>query len=134
MRTYNYIYPEETRTLIGLAFQLHNELGCGFKEKVYQDAFEVLLKENEIPYEREKHLEVVFHGVTLPHDFYYDFLCYGKIGVEIKALTEITGECESQIINYIHVGNHQLGIIFNFGAVSLEKKFFPNRPHYHKRK
>lgn len=52
------IYPEESNTLLGIAIQLHNELGCGFKEKVYQDAFEVLLQENKIPYEREKHIKV----------------------------------------------------------------------------
>ena len=43
----NYIYEEESKLLLGLALQLHRELGCGFKEKVYQDAFEVLLKEND---------------------------------------------------------------------------------------
>lgn len=50
------LYPEESSKILELAFQLHLELGCGFKEKVYQDAFEVLLKENKIPYEREKHI------------------------------------------------------------------------------
>ena len=44
------LYPKESGVLLGLAMQLHKELGCGFKEKVYQDAFEVLLKENCIPY------------------------------------------------------------------------------------
>ena len=43
---------------------------------------------------------------------------------------ERTGEFESQIINYIHVGNHQLGLLLNFGTTSLEYKFFPNRPNY----
>lgn len=127
-----YIYQEESNTLLGLALQLHKELGCGFKEKVYQDAFEVLLKENNIPYEREKHLTLTYHGVVLQHDFFYDFLCYDKIGVELKAYSEITGEFESQIINYIHVGNHQLGLLLNFGTTSLQYKFFPNRPNYKK--
>jgi len=127
-----YIYQEESSTLLGLALQLHKELGCGFKEKVYQDAFEVLLKENNIPYEREKHLTLTYHGVVLQHDFFYDFLCYDKIGVELKAYSEITGEFESQIINYIHVGNHQLGLLLNFGTTSLQYKFFPNRPNYKK--
>ena len=110
--------------------QLHRELGCGFKEKVYQDAFEVLLKEKNIPYEREKHIQLIFHGVTLEHDFYYDFFCYDKIGVELKAMSEIIGEHESQIINYLHVGDHRLGILFNFGTTSLEYKCYPNRPGY----
>ena len=124
------LYPDESNRLVGLAMQLHRELGCGFKEKVYQDAFEVLLKENNIPFEREKHISLTYHGVVLQHDFFYDFFCYDKIGVEIKALNQITGEFESQIINYIHVGNHQLGLLLNFGTTSLEYKFFPNRPNY----
>lgn len=127
-----YIYKEESRTLLGLAMQLHRELGFGFKEIVYQDAFEVLLKENGIPYEREKHITLTFHGVTLEHDFYYDFLCYDKIGVELKAYSTITSEFESQIINYIHIANHKLGLLLNFGSTSLQYKFFPNRPDYRK--
>ena len=127
----NYIYEEESKLLLGLALQLHRELGCGFKEKVYQDAFEVLLKENDVPYEREKHIVMTYHGVVLDHDFFYDFLCYDKIGIELKAFSEITGEFESQIINYIHVGNHQLGMLLNFGAKSLQYKFYPNRADYY---
>ena len=124
------IYPEESKKLLGLAIQLHNEMGCGFREKVYQDAFEVLLKENEIPYEREKHIELVFHGVKLEHDFFYDFLIDGKIGVELKAVSEIVGEFESQIINYLHISNHKLGLLLNFGTMSLEYKWYPNEWHY----
>lgn len=104
------IYPVESKKILGLAIQLHNEMGCGFREKVYQDAFEVLLKENMIPYEREKHIEMVFHGVKLEHDFFYDFLIDDKIGVELKAVSEIVGEFESQIINYLHISNHKLGL------------------------
>ena len=128
----SYIYQEESNILVGLAFQLHKELGCGFKEKVYQDAFEVLLKENNIPYTREKHISMTYHGVVLEHDFYYDFLCYDKIGIEIKANSEIIGEYESQLINYLHVGNHQLGILLNFGSTSLQFKFIPNHHSYKK--
>ena len=121
------IYPEESKELMRLALLLHKELGCGFREKVYQDAFEVLLKENDIPYEREKHVTMQYHGVTLEHDYFYDFLCYDKIGVEIKAMSEILGEHEAQIINYLHVGNHRLGLLVNFGATSLEYKWFVNK-------
>ena len=126
------LYAEESKRLLGLAMQLHRELGCGFKEKVYQDAFEVLLRENDIPFEREKHLSLVYHGVLLQHDFFYDFLCYGVIGIELKATTELTGEHESQLINYLHVGHHYLGLLLNFGTTSLQYKFIPNRPDYKK--
>ena len=80
------IYPELSNRILGIAMQLHREMGCGFKEKVYQDAFEVLLKEEGIQYEKEKHIELVFHGVKLEHDFFYDFLIEDKIGVELKAM------------------------------------------------
>ena len=129
----DYIYPEESKRILGIAMQLHRELGCGFKEKVYQDAFEVLLQENDIPYEREKHIKLTYHGVTLEHDFFYDFLCYDKIGIELKAFSEITGEFESQLINYLHVGHHQLGILLNFGTTSLEYKFVPNHDNFYHR-
>lgn len=120
------LYEQESKEIMRLAMQLHRELGCGFKEKVYQDAFEVLLKENKIPYEREKHIALTYHGVQLEHDFFYDFLLWDKIGVELKTYSEIIGEFESQIINYLHVSNHALGVILNFGTQSLEYKWFPN--------
>ena len=124
------LYPELSNRILGIAMQLHREMGCGFKEKVYQDAFEVLLKENNIQYEREKHIDLVFHGVKLEHDFFYDFLIEDKVGVELKAVSEIVGEFEAQIINYLHVSNHKLGLLLNFGATSLEYKWYPNEWHY----
>ena len=120
------LYEKESKEIMRLAMQLYRELGCGFKEKIYQDAFEVLLKENKIPYEREKNIKLQYHGVTLEHEFYYDFLLWDKIGVELKTFSEITGEFESQIINYLHVSNHELGVILNFGTISLQYKWFPN--------
>lgn len=124
------LYPEESHELLRLAFLLHSELGCGFKEKVYQDAFEVLLKEHGVPYVREASISLVYHGTKLQHDFFYDFLCYEKIGIEVKALSELLGEHEAQIINYLHVSNHQLGLLLNFGCTSLQYKWFPNTLHH----
>lgn len=125
-----YLYQELSSKLLGIAMQLHREMGCGFKEKVYQDVFEVLLEEAGIKYEREKHIDVVFHGVKLEHDFFYDFLIDDKIGVELKAVSEIYGEFEAQIINYLHVSNHKLGLLLNFGTTSLEYKWYPNEWHH----
>ena len=124
------IYPELSNKVLGLAIQLHREMGCGFRDKVYQDAFEVLLKENKLPFEREKHIDLVFHGMKLEHGFFYDFLIDNKIGVELKAVSEIIGEYEAQIINYLHVSNHKLGLLLNYGTMSLEYKWYPNEWHY----
>ena len=124
------LYPELSKRVLGLGMQLHREMGCGFKEKVYQDAFEVLLRENKIDFIREKHIDLVFHGVKLEHDFFYDFLIEDKIGVKLKAVSEIFGEFEAQIINYLHVSNHKLGLLLNFGITSLEYKWYPNEWHH----
>ena len=124
------LYPELSKRVLGLGMQLHREIGCGFKEKVYQDAFEVLLRENKIDFIREKHIDLVFHGVKLEHDFFYDFLIEDKIGVELKAVSEIFGEFEAQIINYLHVSNHKLGLLLNFGTTSFEYKWYPNEWHH----
>ncbi|MCR5393773.1 MAG: GxxExxY protein [Bacteroidales bacterium] len=124
------LYEKESNLLLGLAMKLHRELGCGFKEKVYQDAFEVLLNECQVPYSREQHIGLTYHGVLLQHDFFYDFLCFEKIGIEIKALESLDGISESQLINYLHVSNHQLGLLLNFGTTSLEYKWIPNQWHH----
>lgn len=68
--------------------------------------------------------------MKLEHDFFYDFLVYGKIGVELKAVSELYGESEAQLINYLHVSNHKLGLLLNFGTMSLEYKWFPNEWHH----
>ena len=127
-----YILQEETYAIVGAAIEVHKQLGCGFTEKVYQDAFEVQLKEEGVKYEREKHIDLVFHEIKLEHDFFYDFLIEDKIGVELKALSEIIGEFESQIINYLHVSNHKLGLLLNFGSTSLEYRWYPNEWHHRK--
>ena len=80
-------------------------------------------------WKREK-IELVFHGVKLEHDFFYDFLIEDKIGVELKAVSEIIGEFEAQIINYLHISNHKLGLLLNYGTSSLEYKWYPNEWHH----
>ena len=59
-----YLHQELTGKIIGACINVHNELGCGFHEKVYQEALAIVLEESGIPFEREKHLPIEFHGVT----------------------------------------------------------------------
>ena len=73
-----------------------------------------------IPFEREKEIEVVFKGVTLKTGYRADFLCYGKIPVETKAIQALTGNDEAQIINYLKGTKTHRGLLLNFGAPRLE--------------
>ena len=110
---------DEIFVLIGAAMEVHNTLGPGLPEKCYQDAFAVELGIQNIPFEREKHLPVAYKGVTLPHDFFADFVCYGNIIVELKATTENESVFRSQVITYLKASGYSNGVLLNFGQKSL---------------
>jgi GxxExxY protein len=113
------VYPEEAYQLVGLAMQVHRELGCGFLEPVYQEAFEILLLKNAVPYEREKMLPIYFMGEKLKKEYFADFVCFDKIIVEFKAVSELTAVHEAQVMNYLKATQFKLGLLFNFGQTSL---------------
>lgn len=119
-----FLFKDESYKIIGAAMRVHSVLGCGFSEKVYQDAFEVELRKRGIPYVRERHMTVEYDGVVLPHDYYVDFLCYGKIAVELKAVSEITPVFKAQTINYLKAGQLQVGYLINFGETVLKYERF----------
>jgi len=121
-----YIYKEETYNIIGAAMEVHKILGCGFTEKVYQDALEKEFIREGIPYWRERPMKVVYKDEVLQSDFVPDFVCYEKIIVELKAVQELDDLHRAQAINYAHVSNMKLALLFNFGAKSLEKERFFN--------
>ena len=113
----------QTYAIIGAAMAVHAELGCGFLEAVYQVALEREFQHQGIAYEREKRLPVTYREETIA-EYQADFVCYGKVIVELKALQNISGKEEAQIINYLKATKLQRGLLINFGASSLEYKRF----------
>ena len=99
---------------------VHNELGCGFLEAIYQEALEMEFQLQGIPYEREKELEVRYKGNVIGKKYKADFICYNKIIVELKAVDKILPEFKAQTLNYMKMSNSKLGILANFGQTSLE--------------
>ena len=122
------IHQDETYRIIGAAMEVYNTLGCGFTEKVYQDALEKEFLRQSIPFVRESPIQVVYKEEALSTMFVPDFVCYDKIIVELKAVEELSGLHESQAINYAHVANMKVALLINFGAETLEYKrlFNPN--------
>ena len=120
-------FPEESHKIIGAAMAVHRYFGCGFSEKVYQDAFEVELKNQGIPYQREIQLHAEYNGIKLSSVFIPDFICYNQIIVEMKAVKEIDSMHRSQAINYAKVSGLPLAILISFGEASLKFERFPNR-------
>lgn len=116
------LQENETYKIIGAAMAVHKELGCGFHEDVYQEAIEIEFKERGIPYEREKLINVYYHGKPLNKYYKADFICYGNIIVELKALSELAGEHEAQVINYLQATKIKIGLLINFGQRSLIHK------------
>jgi GxxExxY protein len=113
---------KETYSIIGAAMSVHRELGNGFLEAVYQEALEREFKFLNIPYEREKKLPINYRGETLKTYYKTDFICYGSVIVELKALQHLSGNEEAQIINYLKASQLHKALLINFGTKSLQHK------------
>ncbi len=111
--------------IIGAALEVHSILGCGFSEKIYQEAFEYELALRDIPYEREKLFTVPYKGIVLQKKFRVDFVCFDEIIVELKAVSIISGEFKTQVYNYLKASGFQLGLLLNFGTPKLESIRIP---------
>jgi GxxExxY protein len=113
---------KRTYKIIGAAIEVHKELGCGFLEAVYQEALAIEFKMQELPYEQQKLIEIMYKGKPIEKKYQPDFICFSEIIVEIKALSGLTGNEEAQLINYLKATSLDVGLLINFGTKSLEYK------------
>lgn len=114
------INKDETYNLIGAAMEVHSILGPGFLEPIYQEAFEIELQKRNIPFVREKPIHVYYKDIELTRFYIADFLCYGNILVELKALSDLSGQQDAQLINYLKATKIKVGILLNFGTTKLQ--------------
>lgn len=110
------LYKDESYAIIGACFELHNVLGSGFAEPVYQEALEIELGIQGIPFRSQNELDVQYKGHTLSSKYKPDFICYEKIIVEIKSLNDIADIHRSQVHNYLKITDFRLGILVNFSS------------------
>ena len=117
------VYKDESYKIVGAAFNVYNGLGPGFLEAVYQEALEIELQKQGIPFEREKELKIQYDGVELKQTYKADFVCFGKIIVELKAVSALEDAHRSQVYNYLRATGYKLGLLLNFGSSDeLEKE------------
>jgi len=101
--------------------EVHRVLGAGFVESIYEESFAIEFGLRKIPYERQRPIDVIYKGRVAKH-FVCDFIVYGKIIVELKAIKEISDIEQAQVLNYLKSSELNLGLLLNFGSSSLEVK------------
>ena len=126
------IYKEEAYKIIGAAMEVHNSLGNGFLEAVYQEALEREFVIQGISYSREQRISIEYKGEKLSKYYIADFVCYDNIIIELKALSSIDSNHEAQILNYLKATNYKLGLLINFGTRSLQSKRLVNEYNFKK--
>ncbi len=114
--TVNILCKEECYQIQGAIFDVYQEMGCGFLEAVYQECLGSELKRREVPFVAQKELNLMYRGQRLKQTYVADFICYGKIIIELKALSSITGVHKAQVLNYLKATGLHLALLVNFGA------------------
>jgi GxxExxY protein len=116
------LHKNLTEKILGVAMEVHQELGCGFLEAIYQEAFEHELKLSQIKFIRQKPHRIAYKDIILRHPYIPDVIAEEKVVVDLKAIREIGANEEAQMINYLKITNLEVGLIVNFGGRSLEWK------------
>ena len=118
-------YKEITEKIIGAAMKVHAALGNGFQEVIYQRALEIELKEISVSFEREFDMPVFYKNQQIG-ERRVDFLVEGKISVELKAIINLEPVHFAQARNYLEAYNLGIGLLINFGSISLQFKRLQN--------
>ena len=126
----DFLFQDETRTIIGICMEIHRILGKGFSEVVYKDALQWELEQRQILFEREKQYKVHYKEIVLKRSYAADFVVFDKIIVEVKAQEGMAEANASQVINYLAVSKCPVGLLINFGENSLKFKRFALTKNY----
>ena len=113
------IYKEEGYKLMGAAFEVHKEQGCGLAEEIYQESLEVELASRGIPFRSKQELKCFYKGHELKKRYIPDLFVFEGLVVELKAVSELLPEHEAQLINYMRIIRQPVGYLVNFGRKDL---------------
>lgn len=116
------LFEEESYKIIGACIAVHNKLGNGFEEEVYKQALALELNQQNIPFAKEKKLDVFYDGLKLNNAYVAPFICYNKILLEVRSLEELQADQRRQSINTLKATNLPLCLLINFGGQSLTWK------------
>ncbi len=115
------LYKDLSYRIVGLAMQVHSELGPGFLEKVYENSLLVLFEENGIDARSQVPIPVEFHGRKVG-DYFADIIVGDSMLLELKAQDRIAEIHKAQVLNYLKATSYRLGLLINFGKHRLESQ------------
>jgi GxxExxY protein len=118
-------YKEITEKVIGAAMKVHSRLGNGFPEVIYQRAMEIQLGEDKVIFQRECAMAIYYNNIKIG-DRRVDFLIENRICVELKAILLLEPVHFAQARNYLEAFNLEVGLLINFGSISLGFKRIEN--------
>ena len=113
------LLKDETEMIIGFAFEVLNEVGHGFNEKIYENSLTVLFKLNDIAFDRQRRFPVFFRCVEVG-EFIPDLTVFGSVIVDTKIIDRITDFERGQMLNYLRITKLWVGLILNFKHARLE--------------
>ena len=108
-------HEEESFRIRGVVFEVYREMGSEFLEAVYQECMDRELTEQDIPFIAQADFRLEYKGAPLMQSYKPDFICFGKIIVELKAVKELCNEHRPQVHNYLKATGYDLGMLVNFG-------------------
>lgn len=109
------ILEDKTYLIRGACFEVYKDKGPGFLEAVYQECVELELLRQGIPFVAQQELQLSYKGQTLSQTYKPDFICFGSVIVEIKAVSELTDEHRAQVHNYLKATGMRVALLVNFG-------------------
>jgi GxxExxY protein len=112
-----------TKKIIGCAFKVHNTLGAGFLERVYENALRIELAKLSLEVKQQEPIKVYYEGQVVG-DYYADLWVENQVIVEVKAAQTLSKEHEVQLVNYLTATGVDTGLLLNFGpSVQVKRKF-----------
>jgi GxxExxY protein len=110
-------FSQEGYALMAAAFEVHNEIGGGLLEEIYQESIEHELVLRTIPFASKPPLALEYKGQPLSKQYHPDLLVFDAIVVELKSVSRLLPEHEAQLLNYMRIAKIKVGYLVNFGPM-----------------
>ena len=112
------IFKQESYKIVGACYEVHNHMGSGFLEAVYQECLAAEFADQGIPFIEKPHLNLKYKTKPLKHAYQADFICFDQIILEIKSAKNLSDEHRAQVINYLKATGKPLALLVDFGQYS----------------